>query len=226
MIDLVMQMADLQFGLEVDSVVLFGAYPVLLLLAIAFFTPVLSRPAWAIGPLLAPPAPIVGNITFTGSVTLDATTVNTATMVTSWRGLALGGKPQVQTRDGDFATFVTPGDATTFQAPWSFNSGAIPSFWVVDGFTFDLTTSAIAFQGQGSLIVGGGGMVSGNGFASTPGTWNFTTQDGSSSSRFSFSASTAAVPEASTVALLLMGSVGMAGARFLRKSNRATRLQH
>ena len=147
---------------------------------------------------------IVGNITFTGSVNLDSSSVNSATMVTSWHGLGAGGLPQVQDADGSFAAFVTPGDATTFHAPWTFNSGAVSSFWSVDGFTFDLASSTITHQGNGTVDVVGTGTVSHSGFTPTPGTFNFSTQDPSANSRFSFSAATA-VPEGSSVVLTVVG---------------------
>jgi hypothetical protein len=172
----------------------------------------------------APAAPIVGRITFAGSVELDQTTVNTATMVTAWHGPGPGDKPQVQSRDGDFATFVNLFDDTTFTPTWTFSSGAIPNFWSVDNFTFDLTTSAILAQGQGFLAVAGTGTVSGNGFDPTPATWTFTTQDPAAGSprEFSFSASTSAVPEGGTIALLGIGGIGMAGVHFLRKKRKTT----
>src|SRR6266576_5784939 len=156
--------------------------------------------------------PITGNITFAGTVNLDTSSASNATMVilNGWHGLAAGDKPQVQSRDGDFTAFVTPGDGTTFHSPWSFNSGAITSFWSVDNFTFDLTISSIITQtggpGSGAVTVAGTGTVSGNGFTPTAGTWNFTTQDPSASSQFSFSAATG-VPEANTVALFTIGGV-------------------
>jgi hypothetical protein len=162
---------------------------------------------------------IVGNITFTGSVNLDTTSVNSATMVTSWHGLGAGGLPQVQNDDGAFASFVNPGDATTFHAPWSFNSGAIPSFWSVDGFTFDLLNSTITHQSGGTLDVTGTGTVSGNGFTTTPGTFNFSTQDPSASSRFSFSAATA-VPESGSVALFAVGGALLLSRSLLRRKQR------
>jgi hypothetical protein len=165
--------------------------------------------------------PITGNITFAGSVSLDTTSVNTATMVTAWHGLGAGGLPQVQSDDGTFATAgVMPGDATTFHAPWTFNSGPISSFWSVTtggGFTFDLVASSIVQQtGNGSLTVQGSGSVSHSGFTTTPGTFNFTTQDPSASSRFSFSAATA-VPESGTAVLFAIGATCLAGSRFLRR---------
>jgi hypothetical protein len=166
--------------------------------------------------------PITGSITFTGTVSLDAASAGSATMVTAWHGLALGDKPQVQGDDGSFSAFITPGDGVTFSQPWTFNSvGPVPSFWAVDGFTFDLTSSAIFTQGAGSVTVDGIGTISGNGFDPTAGTWHFTTQDPSAESQFSFSASGAAVPENSTVALLTIGALGLAGVHFLGRKRGA-----
>jgi hypothetical protein len=176
--------------------------------------------------LPAAPGPIVGNITFAGTVSLDSNTVNTATKVMSWAGPSPTptpnpSLPEVQSRDGSFAATVNVGDLTTFAAPWSFNtSTTMTNFWSVDNFTFDLTTSHIAFQGSGFLVAQGTGTVKASGFIDTPGTWNFSTQDGSASGKFSFSASTSAVPEGSTVALLSIGLFGMAGTHFLRKKRK------
>src|SRR4051794_594881 len=78
------------------------------------------------------PAPITGDITFVGLVTLDTASAGTANTVTGWSGLAAGGLPQVQARDGSFIGFVTPGDGVTFHSPWSFVSGPILNFWSVD----------------------------------------------------------------------------------------------
>jgi hypothetical protein len=165
--------------------------------------------------------PITGDITFAGSVSLDTATVNTATEVMAWHGLGTGDTPQVQSVDGTFATAgVMPGDATTFSAPWSFNTppGTVTNpFWSVDGFTFDLTTSHIVQQSGGFLSVTGTGDVSHSGFTTTPGTFNFTTQDSSANSKFSFSAATTAVPESSAVVLFGIGGLCVAGGKFLRR---------
>jgi hypothetical protein len=174
-------------------------------------------------PLAAPAGPIVGNITFAGRVTLDSGSVNTATMVQTWSGNSTtptAGLPQVASRNGTFTSFVTAGDGTLFQPNWSFNSGAVTNFWSVDGFQFDLASSSILSQtGNGFLVVTGTGTVSGNGFLATPGSWSFTTQDPAANGQFSFSGSTAAVPESSTVVFLAMGGLGMACLNFFRKKN-------
>jgi hypothetical protein len=197
-------------GKIIKTVKTISAFCVIGLLSCGLF----SQQAQAAGP-------ITGSITFTGTVSLDTASAGSATMVTAWHGLALGDKPQVQGDDGSFTAFVTPGDGVTFHASWSFTSGAVSSFWAVDGFTFDLTSSAIFTQGAGSVTVDGIGTISGNGFDPTAGTWHFTTQDPSAESLFSFSASGAAVPENSTVALLTIGALGLAGVHFLGRKRGA-----
>jgi hypothetical protein len=162
---------------------------------------------------------ITGDITFAGTVTLNTKSASTATIVTGWHGLGAGGMPQVASHDGDFNGFVGDGDAVTIAFPWSFNSGAVPNFWSVDGFVFNLTSSSITVQGGGAVTVNGTGTISGNGFDLTGGTWSFTTQNPSARSRFSFSAAAGAVPDGgSGVALLGIALVGIEG---LRRSFRA-----
>jgi hypothetical protein len=157
---------------------------------------------------------ITGNITFAGTVTLNTKSVNTATIVTGWHGLGAGDLPQVASHDGDFNGFVADGDGVTIAFPWSFNSGAVPNFWSVDGFVFNLTSSSITTQGGGAVVVDGTGTISGNGFDLTSGTWHFTTQNPSASSRFSFSAASGTVPDGgSGVALLGIALVGIEGLR-------------
>jgi hypothetical protein len=78
-------------------------------------------------------------------------------------------------------------------APWTFTSG-LANLWYVDGFTFTLEHSTITTQGNGFLSVTGTGTISGHGFADTPGSWRFSTQNPPANSVFSFSASTTANP--------------------------------
>jgi hypothetical protein len=157
---------------------------------------------------------ITGNITFTGTCSLNTKSASTATMVTGWHGLGAGGLPQVASHDGSFNGSVTDGDAVTIAFPWSFNSGAVPNFWRVDGFVFNLTSSSITTQGSGAVAVDGTGTISGNGFDVTSGTWSFTTQNPSAHARFSFSAATGSVPDGgSAVALLGIALVGIEGLR-------------
>src|SRR5438034_774751 len=151
--------------------------------------------------------PVVGNINFGGSVTLNTSSAGTATGVTSWSGFGTGGKPQVQNRDGSFVGFVAPGDAVTFVAPWTFNTAStITGFWQVDGFSFDLNFSSSTHTAS-SVTVDGTGIISGNGFTPTAGIWHFTTQDPGTTNggitTFSFSAASGFVPEGGSAAALL-----------------------
>ena len=144
--------------------------------------------------------PITGAITFGGSVNMNGN-ANTATAVTAWHGFGGVGSPVVIDRDGDFASFVAPGAAAAFTAPWVFNSGTVgtpapgpgvTALWSVGGFTFNLVTSSVFSQGGGGLVVNGYGWITGNGFDDTYGTWSFSTQNPGvgSPARFSFSAAT------------------------------------
>jgi hypothetical protein len=162
-------------------------------------------------------AGITGDITFTGTVALDTSSAGTATMVTAWTGLGLGGLPQVQNADGDLGTFAIPADPVAFHAPWSFSSGLIPSFWSVDGFTFDLTSSSITNQTSGAVSVDAVGTISGHSFDPTPGAFHFTTQDPSAAGLFSFSASASAVPEPATLMSFLSGSSLLGAFLFMRR---------
>ena len=137
-------------------------------------------------------AQINGSITFRGGEELNTGSVNTATQVIGWLDQN-GASPKVVSRSGDFATFVSVGATTTFSAPWTFGSGRT-ALWSVGGFTFDLTTSTIVHQGNGTLNVTGTGTISGNGFDPTPGSWRFSTQNPPANNVFSFSAGTTTTP--------------------------------
>jgi hypothetical protein len=157
---------------------------------------------------------IQGVINFTGEATFDLPML-TATQVTSWTST------EVETPiTDDFAAYVSDGDPVTFNAPWSFNSGALAALWSTGGFTFDLDWSSIDLQAKIGLseylVVSGAGTVSGNGFDPTPGTWSFTSQyPGKSGSpnnvtQFSFSSTTVATPDGGTsIALLGLSLCGL-----------------
>ena len=138
-------------------------------------------------------APITGTITIRGGAELNTVSVNTATRVTGWLN-GNGAAPTVVSRSGAFTAFVNAGDSVTMAAPWNFNSGPLPALWSVGNFTFDLTASSIVQQGNGFLSVSGTGTITRTGFAPTPGTWRFSTQNPPANSVFSFSASTTASP--------------------------------
>lgn len=160
-------------------------------------------------------APISGKIDFGGVVTYNTNSLATATQVTQWNNSI------VLQDSGDFAnpTYgINPGNSATMTAPWTFNSGtpAIPApgpplnaLWSIGGFTFDLSSSIVVSQSSTFLDVTGTGTIKGNSFDPTPGTWSFTStkSDGGTASSFGFQAQSAAVPEPSSVLLLVAGGV-------------------
>jgi hypothetical protein len=127
---------------------------------------------------------INGAITFAGGAIFDTTSLATATRVNTFQDVT------VMSRDGDFAGLVGVGDSVTMAQPWIFSpSTATPGLWSVDGFSYDLTSSTVILQNSDFLLIQGTGILSGNGFDPTPGTWSFTSQSPDANGVFSFSAS-------------------------------------
>ena len=148
-------------------------------------------------------------LNFAGGVELNSGSVNTASQVLTWLDED-GNLPTVQSGSGSFAGL--DGQTATFAFPWSFNTAiAIPAFWTVGGFTFNLIASTIISQmGDGFLAVSGTGTISGNGYATTTGvTWSFTVQDDASNGVFSFSSGSLVPDGGATVALLGLALAGI-----------------
>ena len=169
---------------------------------------------------IAQAVPISGNITFAGGVTLDTSSAGTATEVLSWTGPGGTGLPVVISADGSFSG-VAGGTQATFAAPWHFNSGAVAGLWSVGGFTFNLTSSHIVFQGGNpdGVVVDGIGAVTGPaGLDAEAMTWSFSTSDPSAAGVFSFQVAdgaTGSVPDGGTTAMLL--GLGVLGLGLLKK---------
>jgi hypothetical protein len=167
-----------------------------------------------------------GDITFVGGVQLDTTSAGTATEVLNWTGPGGTGDPMVLSDDGIFSG-IAPGTDVAFSSPWFFNSGAVASLWSVGGFTFNLTSSHIVFQGgsPAGVVVDGCGTLCGDGVYGQSMSWSFTTQDpgaGGYCLVFSFSAASGTkipppcnVPDGGTTAMLL--GVGVLGLGVLKK---------
>jgi hypothetical protein len=156
--------------------------------------------------------PITGAIGFTGRVSLDTTSAGTATEVVNWVNPAVNGTT------GSFTT-VANATSVNFASPWFFTTTSpINTFWTVGGFTFQLLSSWITYQGGGSVIVNGTGIVSGNGYTATTLGWSFTTQDPavtSNPSTFTFSASSNSVPDGGATVMLL--GIALSGVALLRR---------
>jgi hypothetical protein len=147
---------------------------------------------------------INGSITFNGTVKLSPNSIATATV-------AFSPTTKVASVAGDFAGFVAVNDIVALADPYTLNSGPVTDFWVVDGFHFNLISSAIVPPQGPFLNVSGSGLVWGNGFTPTSASWSFTIPPGSAGSLFSFAAATVTlapnqhnpVPDSGVTALLL-----------------------
>ena len=164
---------------------------------------------------------ITGSITFAGGVELNTNSAGTASMVAGWLDEG-GNMPTVVSASGSFASLV--GQTAVFAFPWSFNTNTpILAFWVVDGFTFNLISSQIFFQGDGFVNVTGTGTIQGPPGYGGPHnmSWSFSTQDpggGPGGLVFSFSSGGQALPDSgATVALL---GLSLAGIEVMRRKTR------
>ena len=162
---------------------------------------------------------ITGDIYFGGKAKFDTRSLATASQVNQWKSVRVGSDT------GDFATFAGPENPVAMAGPWVFGSSApFSGLWSVGGFTFDLTSSVVAFRSRNSLDVEGSGTVSGHGFDVTSGDWSvtFTKHRRRSLFWFSFEADpsvaqppVASVPESGSTGVLL--TLGLIGLYFHRK---------
>jgi hypothetical protein len=168
-----------------------------------------------------PTVQIQGTINFAGAVRFDTHSLATATRVNTWfdsNGNA-GFTSVTPGATGDFSGIVA-GTQATMATPWIFNpSTSTPGLWSVGGFTFDLLSSTVVTQNANFLSIMGTGIISGNGFDPTAGTWAFTAQNSSGTPKtiFSFSGDSSGgvgVPDGgSAVALLGIALIGIEALR-------------
>jgi len=90
---------------------------------------------------------------------------------------------------------------------------SITDFWTIDGFTFELTSVVkLATSSATFLDLEGTGIISGNDYEATMGSWSFNGENDGST--FSWSAgSSSAVPEPAILALMGIGLMGFAVSR-------------
>jgi hypothetical protein len=155
---------------------------------------------------------ITGMLNISGTATFNSNHLGSATAVTTFTNVTVGG--------GNTGSFVgiAPGTSVTLASPYIFiPSTGTPALLSVGGFTFDLQSSTVVSQNNKFLLISGTGTIF-NGSDSTPGVWSFSTQNasGGKGSTFTFSANVAAVPtpdSGMTVALLGAGLLGIAAFR-------------
>ena len=161
---------------------------------------------------------ITGTIDFSGTATLNTNVLQNATHVIA---NGFSNVTVSNTEAGSSLAAVANGTAVTFTgAQYNFNGTGLPiaNFWSVGGFSFQLTSSAVIVQLPGFLNVQGAGIMTGNGFEATTGTWFFTSQGVSQNPQFSFSSTnTTNAPDGGSTAVLaglaLVG-LALAGRRF------------
>ncbi|MDH5571713.1 MAG: PEP-CTERM sorting domain-containing protein [Gammaproteobacteria bacterium] len=163
-----------------------------------------------------------GEISISGGfVPADGTNLQDATAVDflEWTGSAYvsgttGGSFTVTSASGDFANYVTPspfilGTINDFSLSSPFTP--VTPLWQIGGFSFDLLNISILEQTANVLTLSGTGQIYGNQFERTDGQWIMTANGGEST--FSWSSTTASVPEPATMWLMSMGMMGLIGFR-------------
>lgn len=149
--------------------------------------------------------PITGKLDLSGAVTLDTNNLATATKVVQFGVTSPTVVPvtvQAVTAGSVLDSTINPGDAVAMSFPWTFGAG-LNNLWSVGGFTFNLVSSAIVVQNASFLAVQGKGFITGAGYESTAADWYFTTQGSGDNMVFSFSATSKAVPDGGSTALLV-----------------------
>ncbi len=167
-------------------------------------------------------ASIVGVINFSsaggGNLVLQDAAGNTTTSISLARGVKSWGTPKVgivETPSSFTSMGVMPGQSVSFQEPWVFET-ALPSapgspLWSVaaGNFAFYLESATVTRPSATILNIEAAGMLTGDGFTPTPAIFFFSTQEPDTGSVFSWSASTEAVPEAGTSAILGVTLLGI-----------------
>ena len=156
--------------------------------------------------------PIVGEISFAGSYTINNPNLALATAFTGFSGVTVSAAPT-----GDYSGLAGTG-VTMSVTGFTFDpfpaGGVVPLWSLVSqpGTTFDLLALNIAFESPTSLLLTGTGIAHKTGRDNTPGTWVLSAN--TLGTTFSFSSTNSSVPDGgTTVALLGIGLVGVEGLR-------------
>jgi hypothetical protein len=145
----------------------------------------------------------MGVIGFEGTVTYNTPNPLTATRV-------IADSSVVYISNGPFTGLY--GTPAAINTPWIFDpSTPTPDLWSVGGYTFDLT-SVTSVTRNLFLVIGGKGIISGNGFTSRPATWYFSELP-IGGGQHMFAAFTTVPDGGTTIALFGIALVGLRGFR-------------
>jgi hypothetical protein len=160
---------------------------------------------------------ISGEVDMSGTVTLNNTSLGSASAATAFSSVTVGGAP-TGNYAGTFGSSVTWSgfswpSVVTVSPLWTFISGG-------NTFSFDLSSVAVVTQNNTFLNLLGSGTLKETGFANTSGSWSFTISNptGGSHADFMFTfanSQTAAVPDGGTTVILLGAAIS--GLALLRK---------
>jgi hypothetical protein len=177
----------------------------------------------------AVPIPITGNISLSGTITMNGSSFVTATAFTSFQDVTVGGPSAVSgayTGTSGSTVTVTP---FTWSPPTS--STPIDPLWSFiyngDTYSFDLTVLHKDYASPTGLLLSGTGTAyitgPGTDYLATSGTWNFSSQSEGLTS-FTYSSTTIvpaqSLPDGgSTVALMGASMIGLVIMRRKRKQS-------
>lgn len=157
---------------------------------------------------------ISGDINFAGGGANSTFNPATATVI-DYNGdgdLNDTSSAMVTSASGDFASYVTPWASFATFKEFDFTTPATPvvnPLWTAGGFSFRLDAVSVTFRISTNLVLTGSGIVSGNGYDDTKGTWSMAIAD--TKTGFSFASGT--VPAPAPLALLGLGLLAMAAVR-------------
>ena len=154
-------------------------------------------------------ASIQGGLDLSGTLTLTGgTSFATATTVDflDVSGGQNRNKAEVDLAYGDLASLEDQvADMNDFVfAP---NYAASNPLWTVGGFSFDMQSINVTLHDSSFLHITGDGILQGNGYDPTLGTWSFSSRNSSDPyARFTWSAGTTASPVPEPASMLLFGA--------------------
>ena len=154
--------------------------------------------------------PIVGEVSFSGSYTINNSNLALATKFNTFTGVTVSALPT-----GDYSGLAGAAVTMTAFTFDPFPVGGVVPLWTIPsspGTSFDLLALNVAFESPTALLLTGSGIAHKTGRDDTPGTWVLSAN--TLGTTFSFSSTNSSVPDGgTTVALLGMGLVGVEGMR-------------